>query len=67
MTLWTIAHQVPLPVGFPWQENWSGLAFPSPGDLPDLGVEATTLMSPALAGRSLPLAPPGKPHTVLVL
>jgi len=54
-------------MGFSRHEYWSGLAFPSPGDLPDSGVEATTLMSPALAGRSLPLAPPGKPHAVLVL
>ena len=35
MTLWTVAHQAPLSVGFPRQEYWSGLPFPSPGDLPD--------------------------------
>ena len=35
---------------FSWQEYWSGLPFPSPGDLSDPGIEATSLMSPALAG-----------------
>ena len=47
MTLWTIACQTSLSKGFPRQEYWSGLPFPSPGDLPDPGIE---LMSPALAG-----------------
>ena len=46
-TSWTVAHQVPLSMGFSRQECWSGLPFPSPGDLPHPGVE---LMSPALAG-----------------
>ena len=36
---WTIAHQGPLSMGFPGQEYWSGLPFPSPGDLPDPGIE----------------------------
>ena len=48
-TLWTIACQAPLSMGFPRQEYWSGLPFPSPGDLPDPGVKPETLMSPALA------------------
>ena len=38
-TPWTVAHQAPLPMGFSRQEYWSGLPFPSPGDLPDPGVE----------------------------
>jgi len=38
-------------MGFPRQEYWSGLPFPSPGDLPDPGIELTYLASPALAGR----------------
>ena len=38
-TPWTVAHQVPLPMGFPRQEYWSGLPFPSPGDLPDPGIK----------------------------
>ena len=45
---WTIAHQVPLSLGIPRQEYWSGLPFPSPGDLPNPGIEA---VSPALVGR----------------
>ena len=49
-TLWAIACQAPLSMGFPRQEYWSGLPFPPPGDLPDPGIEPKTLMSPALAG-----------------
>ena len=48
--LWTIAPQVPLSMGFSRQEYWSGLPFPSPGDLPDPGIESSSLVSPALAG-----------------
>ena len=47
---WTVACQVPLSMGFSRQEYWSGLPFPSLGDLPDPGTEPTSLMSPALAG-----------------
>ena len=47
-TLWTVARQTPLSMGFSRQEDWSGLPFPSPGDLPNPEIE---LMSPALAGR----------------
>ena len=39
-TPWTVAHQAPLPMGFPRQEYWSGLPSPSPGDLPNLGIES---------------------------
>ena len=46
-TLWTVAHQAPLFMGLPRQEYWSGLPFPSPGDLPRPGIES---VSPALAG-----------------
>ena len=45
--LWTVAHQASLSIGFPSQEYWNGLPYPSPGDLPDPGIEP---MSPALAG-----------------
>ena len=38
-TLWTVAHQAPLSMGFSRQDYWSGLPFPSPGDLPDPGIE----------------------------
>ena len=50
VTLWTVACQAPLSMGFSRQEYWSGLLCPPPGDLPDLGVEPMSLMSPALAG-----------------
>ena len=53
--------QAALSIGFSTQEYWSWLLCPAPGDLPDRGVEPTSLMSPALADRFLPLAPPGKP------
>ena len=43
--------QAPLFMEFPRQEYWSGLWFPSPGDLPDLGIEPPSLASPAFAGR----------------
>ena len=46
----TVARQAPLSVGFSRQEHWSGLPFPSPGDLPNPGIEPTSLASPALAG-----------------
>ena len=54
---WTVAHQVPLSMGFPKQEYWSGLPCPPPGDLPDPGIIPESLMSSASAGSSLPLAP----------
>ena len=48
-TPWTVAHQAPLSMEFSRQEYGSGLPFPSLGDLPDPGIELTSLMSPALA------------------
>ena len=51
VTPWTIACQAPLSMGFSRQEYWSGLPLPSPGDLPDPGIE---LRSPALQADSLP-------------
>ena len=51
VTPWTVARQDPLSMGFPRQEYWSGLSFPSPGDLPDPGIEPTFPESPALAGK----------------
>ena len=50
VTLWTVAHQAPLSTGFSRQEYWQGLPFPSPGDLPNPGLEATSLMTPEMAG-----------------
>ena len=49
-TPWTIAHQAPLFMGFSRQEHWSGLSCPSPGNLPDPGIEPVSLTSPALSG-----------------
>ena len=49
-------------VGFPRQEYWSGLPFPSLGDLPDPGIGPT---SPELAGGFFTTAPPGKPHSFI--
>ena len=60
-TLWTIAHQAPLSMGFSRPEYWSGLPCPPPGDLPDPRAEPVSLMSPALASMFSPLALPGKP------
>ena len=54
---WTVARQAPLCMGFQRQEYWSGLPFPSPGDLPDPGIEPT---SPALVGEFFTTEPPGK-------
>ena len=50
-TLWTIAHQAPLSMGFSKQEYWSGLPLPTAGDLPDPGIETKSLVPPALADR----------------
>ena len=57
-TPWTATYQATLTMGFPRQEYWSGLPFPSPGDLPDAGIEPR---SPTLQADALPSEPPGKP------
>ena len=57
-TLWTVAGQAPLSMGFSRQEYWSGLPFPSPGDLPNPGIEP---WSPAWQADALSSEPPGKP------
>ena len=57
VTPWTVAHQAPLSMGFPRQEYWNGLPFPSPRDLHDQGIK---FMSPALAGGFFTPEPPGK-------
>ena len=56
-TPWTVAHQASPSMGFSRQEYWSGLPFPSPGDLPNPGIEPR---SPALQADALPAEPPGK-------
>ena len=60
VTPWTVAFQAPLSMGFPREEDWSGLPFPPPGDLPKPGAESTSA-SPALGGRFSTTEPPGKP------
>ena len=50
----------PLSMGFPRQEYWGGLPFPSPGDLPNPGIEPVSPTHPALAGEFLTTEPPGK-------
>ena len=61
VTLWAVAHQAPLSVEMFRQEYWSGLPFPTPGDLPNPGTEPVSLVSPALAGGLFTTKPPGKP------
>ena len=56
-TPWPVAYQVPPSMGFSRQECWSGLPFPSPGDVPDPGIEPG---SPTLRADALPSEPPGK-------
>ena len=60
-TPWTVACQTPLLMRFSRQENWNGLPFPPPGDLPYPGNEPMSLASPALAGGLLTTEPLGKP------
>ena len=60
-TPWTVAYQAPLSMGFSRQECWSGLPFPSPGDLPNPGIEPG---SPALQADALPSEPLGKPYCI---
>ena len=62
-TPWTIARQPPLSVGFPREEYWSGLPFPTPGDLPDPGIEPESLVSLALAGGFFTTESPENPRT----
>ena len=63
-TPWTVAYQAPLSIEFSRQEYWSGLPFPSPGDLPDPGMEPR---SPALQADALPSEAPGKPFRILIV
>ena len=58
-TPWTVAYQAPPSMKFSRQECWSGLPFPSPGDLPNSGIKPR---SPALQADGLPSEPPGNPN-----
>ena len=55
---WTVAPQAPLSMEFSSQGHWRGLPFPSPGDIPNLGIEPA---SPALTGGYFTTEPPAKP------
>ena len=61
-TPWTVAHKAPLSMEFSRQEYWSGLPFPSPGNLPDPGIKPMSLASHALVGGFFTTEPPGKPQ-----
>ena len=61
-TPWTVAYQAPPSMGFSKQEYWSGLPFPSPGDLPDPGIEPG---SPTFQADALTSEPPGKPILIM--
>ena len=62
VTPWTVAYQAPPSMGFSRQEYWSGLPFPSPGDLPNPGIEPGF---PTLEADALTSEPPGKPLCIL--
>ena len=57
--------QAPLSMEFSRQEYWSGLPCPPPGDLPDPGLEPTSLASPTLGGRFFTNWPPGKSQLII--
>ena len=61
---WTVVYQASLSMGFSRQEYWSGLPFPSPGDLPDPGIKPRF---PVLQADALPSEPPGKPTSQVLL
>ena len=58
VTLWTVACQAPPSMGLSSQEYWNGFLCPPPGDLPNLGIDPVSLMSPALAGKFFTTEPP---------
>ena len=60
----TVAHKAPLSLGFPRQEYWSESPFPTPGDLPDPGIEPLSLTSPSLTGAFFTTEIPEKSHTL---
>ena len=64
VTTWNVACQAPLSMGFPRQEYWSGLPVPSPGNLPNSGIEST---SPTLQVNSLSMNHWGSPDTCMCM
>ena len=67
VTPWAMAHQAPVSMGFSRQEYWSGLSRPSPGDLPDPGLDLSLLLSPALQADSLSLSHQGSSEETPVI
>ena len=65
VTPWTVTNLVPLYMEFSRQENWSGLPFPTPGDLPDPGIKPMSLTFLTLAGRFFTIALPGKLNSLM--
>ena len=61
-TPWAVDHKAPLFMRVPRHEYWKGLPFPSPGDLPNPGIEPVSLVSPSLVGGFFTIEPPGKPE-----
>ena len=61
LTSWTAAHQTPQSMEFSRQEHWSGLPFPSPGDLPNPGIKPGSSVAPELQSESSPLSYCGSP------
>ena len=66
-TVWTVACQAPLSMGFSRQKYWSRLPRSLPGDFPDPGIEPASLMSPALVGRFFTTSVTGKAHKTIVM
>ena len=62
---WTVAYRASLSTGFSRQEYWSGLPFPPPGDLPNPGIEATSTVSPVLAGEFFTTKSPRKSEFIV--
>ena len=62
-TPWPILQQAPVSMGFFRQEYWSGSPFPTPGDLPNPGIEPKALASPALADRFFTICATGEAHS----
>ena len=67
LTWWTVTHQASLSMGFPRQEYWSGLPFPSPGESSQPGIKSTSPVSPGLQVNSLLLSHLGSPSYWLIL
>ena len=66
-TLWTVAHQAPLSMGFSKQEYWSGLPCPPPGHLPNPGTELISSVAPTFQADSLPLSHQGRANILYLI